>query len=423
MPEDAEPSNPPQAAPSPAVVCSGTPRQRDPPIFSGTDDQDVDDWLSTYDRVSVHNKWNDVDKLSYVLFYLSGVASLWFRNHESDCSTWAQFRTRFQEVFGRPAVRKLKAEQQLRGRAQQKGENFTSYIEDVVDLCRRINPSMTEDEKVKNVMKGIEDDAFQMLLARNPRTVTDIIALCQSYEELRKQRISTRRALSTDGAISSLTDSNIAATSNPPLFDQIKQFIREEVARQLSLLPTAQASESTLSPELRQVIHDQVADVVPLVQQPPPVTAPLTYAAVAARQRPFSAPAQYAPTSAFSSTPPAAVNYTPAGSYYPPPQPLHLARPAVRAFNPWRTQDNKPICFSCGIAGHVARFCRRRPWYPSDSARPQNSGVGFPYHPAAAAPRFDASPPPSRASRRSPSPRRRSLSPLIRRPEAVQEEN
>ncbi|KAH8035831.1 hypothetical protein HPB51_009827 [Rhipicephalus microplus] len=38
-----------------------------------------------------------------------------------------------------------------------------------------------------------------------------------------------------------------------------------------------------------------------------------------------------------------------------------FSRPPPRRFqNPWRTQDNRPICFACGIAGHVARFCRRR---------------------------------------------------------------
>ena len=205
MPDDAGQSNVPQA--SPAVFCSGTPRQRDPPIFNGAEDQDVDNWLSMYDKVSVSNKWNEADKLSFVSFYLSGVANVWFHNHESEFPTWTAFKARLQEVFGRPAVRKLRAEQQLRNRAQQKGENFTSYIEDVVDICRRINPSMTEDEKIRNIMKGIEDDAFQMLLAKNPQTVNEVVTLCQSYEELRKQRLSTRRALIPEGTLSALTNS------------------------------------------------------------------------------------------------------------------------------------------------------------------------------------------------------------------------
>lgn len=41
-------------------------------------------------------------------------------------------------------------------------------------------------------MKGIEDDAFHTLVAKNTQAVADLIQLCQSCDELRKQRMSTR---------------------------------------------------------------------------------------------------------------------------------------------------------------------------------------------------------------------------------------
>lgn len=166
---------------------------------------------------------------------------------------------------------------------------------------------MTEEEKIRNILKGIEDDAFQMLLAKNPQTVNEVITLCQSYEELRKQRLSTRRALMPDGTLSALTNSSCAVASDSSFLNQVKQFVREEVARQLSLLPAAQASESLLTPEIRQVIHEQVAGIVPLAHRPDPVTAPLTYAAAAAKPRPPSAAVQYAPTPTFSSPLPATI--------------------------------------------------------------------------------------------------------------------
>lgn len=86
------------------------PRQRDPVIFNATDDQGAEDWLSQYEIVSAHNKWDDTDKLGYLNFYLAGVAQLWFNNHKADIPTWSSFKTRFAEVFGRPAVRKLRAD-------------------------------------------------------------------------------------------------------------------------------------------------------------------------------------------------------------------------------------------------------------------------------------------------------------------------
>ncbi|XP_077557320.1 uncharacterized protein LOC144172508 [Haemaphysalis longicornis] len=195
---------PTSAGQVPAIVCPGTIRPRDPASFSGLDDRDVEDWLSTFERISTHNKWDDAMKLNNVGFSFTHLAELWFNNHRREMSTWAEFKERFMKAFGRPEVRKLQAEQRLRVRAQKTGEDFTSYIEDVVDLCKRVDPSMLETERVKHILKGIDDDAFQMLLSKDPRTVSDVIRLCQSYDELRKQRAFTRRPLAQNEPLASL---------------------------------------------------------------------------------------------------------------------------------------------------------------------------------------------------------------------------
>ncbi|XP_077564355.1 uncharacterized protein LOC144179793 [Haemaphysalis longicornis] len=281
MPGDAQHTAPPSP---PAVICSGAIRQRDPPQFSGADDQDVEDWLSSFERVSAYNRWDEVTKLSNAGFSLRGVAEQWFLNHPADRSTWTAFTTNITRVFGRPAVRKLLAEQRLRERAQQAGETFTCYIEDVVDLCRRANPSMPEQDTVKHILKGIDEDAFQMLLAKNPQNVSEVVSLCQSYEELRRQRTLTRRRLSQrDDPLCALE-----VDGNPSLLRRIKELIREEVARQISLLPCLpQQSSPTQDPAqsspLHQIIRAQVADAISAAPEPLPVTPPLCYAEVAAR--------------------------------------------------------------------------------------------------------------------------------------------
>lgn len=66
--------DPPVVRPAPTIICSGATRQRDPVKFNGTDDQDAEDWLSSYERVSIHNNWDDVMKLSSVGFYLNLLA-------------------------------------------------------------------------------------------------------------------------------------------------------------------------------------------------------------------------------------------------------------------------------------------------------------------------------------------------------------
>ncbi|XP_077512633.1 uncharacterized protein LOC144123737 [Amblyomma americanum] len=279
MPKDSSPTS---AALPPTVVCAGALRQRDSAVFSGTGDHDVEDWLTSYERVSTHNKWDDALKLNNVIFYLTDVANLWYRNHEAGITSWSAFKQNFADVFGRSAVRKLRAEQLLRARAQLPGENFTSYIEDVVDLCSRADSSMPERAKIDHILKGIDDDAFQMLLAKNPATVVNVIAQCQSYDELRKRRLLTRSPLSNPEPLGALTSDSDHST----LLPQIKQFVREEVARQLSLIHPSPDAPSPLGFSLHRVIREQVAEALPTLSEVHSVP-PLSYTEAATHYSPL----------------------------------------------------------------------------------------------------------------------------------------
>lgn len=49
-----------------------------------------------------------------------------------------------------------------------------SYIQNVLTLCGKVNPSMSEEEKVAHMRKGIAVDLYQVLLAQNYQIVKDL---------------------------------------------------------------------------------------------------------------------------------------------------------------------------------------------------------------------------------------------------------
>lgn len=249
-----------------------------------------------------------------------------------------------------------------------------------------------------------------MLVARNPQTVADVIQLCQTYDELRKQRASTHRAAQDTADISTLA--NDASADHTVLLPHIKQFIREEVARQLSLVAhTPEPATSSIEPPLRHVIERQVAQALPTAPPPLPVTTP-TYAAVLARPQAPSLSGAYPATGSFYTSPPPSRTV-----------PHHSSPTGPPIVNPWRTFDNRPICFACGRAGHIARHCHRRSFRsqegaasPTYQAAQHSQRVSSPVADSFSTRRpFD--------SRRSSSPRRRSISPMLRRPSPAREEN
>lgn len=100
----------------------------------------------------------------------------------------------------------------------------------MVDLCKPVDPSMTEGAKVKHNLKVLDNYALQMLLAKIPQTIAQVVYLCRSFEHLRKQRALNRQVCAQAERLSIL-----AATYKdyPTLYSRKKDFMREEVAFQV----------------------------------------------------------------------------------------------------------------------------------------------------------------------------------------------
>lgn len=130
---------------------------------------------------------------------------------------------------------------------------------------------MTAAAKIQHATKGIDDDVFQMLLAKFSLTVADVVTLCQSYDQLRKQRALTRRPYQRDEPLAGLS----FISDHSSLVTQIKTFVCEEVTRQLSLVSTVtqhpdpppqlpQQQPTSLASMLRHAIQEQIADALPV---------------------------------------------------------------------------------------------------------------------------------------------------------------
>ncbi|GBM08353.1 hypothetical protein AVEN_108356-1 [Araneus ventricosus] len=128
---------------------------RNPCFFSGDEKQDASRWLKDFERIASYNHWDDQMKLANVVFYLADTARLWFDNNEDDFTNWAAFQESLEKTFCRIEENRRQAERLLQTRAQLPGESSESYIQDVLSLCKRVNQSMPENEKIAHLMKGI----------------------------------------------------------------------------------------------------------------------------------------------------------------------------------------------------------------------------------------------------------------------------
>lgn len=131
-------------------------------------------------------------------------------------------------MFAVACDRKHLSTEKLAKRSQREDETFTSYIEGVLWLCRRVDPDISESGKVSNLMKGVVENAFQVLLAKGSSMVAEFAKSCKTLEGMQKSCLekSTFHRLP-----------NIAACFSPPVdAAHIRALVKEVVREELRVI-------------------------------------------------------------------------------------------------------------------------------------------------------------------------------------------
>ncbi|UYV71143.1 hypothetical protein LAZ67_8001868, partial [Cordylochernes scorpioides] len=303
---------------------------RNPSIFTGERNQNPEKWLKEFHRVARYNCWDDSMCLANVYFFLQGTAHRWYENVEEKINSWDIFVKMFSQNFGHHVTQKDQLAENLKTRAQGKEETSDSYIQDVLHLCREVNPAMMENEIVAHLRKRISEEIYQSIIILDIASIDEFIKWCRKIEASNKKRVNKRVVFDRLPNVAA-----IDSADSESMEDLIRRIVREEVHRALNPESTT-PDPSSLKEIIREEIEKNVASISKPIQRPPP------------RQ---SYPNQ---TRTFSQVP---------RRQYPTQTPIYNQTPPQRRTDEWRTHDNIPICFNCGRPGHVKRYCReRRQW-------------------------------------------------------------
>ena len=126
----------------------------DLPNFSGHPSEDVERFLTSIKNVTKANDESDnYEVLEIVRGKLTQSAGIWFDNNESSFTKWSDFETAFRYRYF-PTTLAHQNFDKLKQRAQQHDETVTSYFDDIVKLCRDIDPKMSEKIIIHHLMSG-----------------------------------------------------------------------------------------------------------------------------------------------------------------------------------------------------------------------------------------------------------------------------
>ncbi|CAF3119004.1 unnamed protein product, partial [Rotaria sp. Silwood2] len=145
----------------------------DLPNFSGHPSEDVERFLKSIKNITKANDESDNHEiLEIVRGKLTQSAGIWFDNNENKFNKWADFETAFRNRYFSTTMIHKKFDT-LKQRKQLYDEPVTSYFDDVVNLCREIDPAMSEQIIIQHLMSGVNPD-FKKELSRRESSMNTL---------------------------------------------------------------------------------------------------------------------------------------------------------------------------------------------------------------------------------------------------------
>ncbi|CAM4771186.1 unnamed protein product [Rotaria magnacalcarata] len=130
----------------------------DLPNFSGHPSEDVERFSKSIKNITkATDESNNHEILEMVRGKLTQSAGLWFDDNEHNFRTWFDFEIQFRNRYFSTTMTHTKFDK-LKQRIQLPDEPVTSYIDDVINLCREIDPHMSDSIIIQHLMSSLNPD-------------------------------------------------------------------------------------------------------------------------------------------------------------------------------------------------------------------------------------------------------------------------
>ncbi|KAL4134765.1 hypothetical protein QTP88_006480 [Uroleucon formosanum] len=146
-----------------------------PNKFSGSISDNVDSFLKQYNRAALINGWSDNDKTLYIAAFLEGSALTFFDNIQDNIANikWIDLEKNLRKEF-EPIAQTEMIRLILEKRKQLEDESTVSYINEAESLCRRIDKNMSQEEIVRNIMKGLKPNIARYIGIMNNNNLNEL---------------------------------------------------------------------------------------------------------------------------------------------------------------------------------------------------------------------------------------------------------
>ena len=139
------------------------------PKFTGDPNQKVTQFINAVEHISSFAELNESMLHSIAIIKLGGSPFSWYDNNKEDLKSWQDLKQYLLERF-KPSLSATKT--RLKERKQQPGESLNAYYDDIIDLCKQIDPNMPLHTIVDYLQDGIRHN-LKIHVKRRLKTLND----------------------------------------------------------------------------------------------------------------------------------------------------------------------------------------------------------------------------------------------------------
>ena len=152
-----------------------------PPKFSGDVNDDVEAWLSRFNRYAVYRQLNDADKRNVFVLMLKGQAEAWLDSlPPNTIESWQQLKTAFENRFKQSALQKYKRAADLWKRVQAEDESVDNFI---TAMCKLGKAAGVGDEQLLfSIQHGFRPQILGHVIQRQPSNLDELLAAARLAE-------------------------------------------------------------------------------------------------------------------------------------------------------------------------------------------------------------------------------------------------
>jgi len=218
-----------------------------PNKFSGSISDNVDSFLKQYNRAALINGWSDNDKTLYIPAFLEGPALTFFDNIQNDITNikWVDLEENLRKEF-EPIAQTEMIRLILEKRKQLEDESTVSYINEAESLCRRIDKNMSQEEIVRNIMKGLRPNIARYIGIMNNKNLNELKENVRKYEMIEFMITGhipqTPSEIRSDIIQNQLNQINNPITEENKISNEIKEL--KQIIQKSLIMPEKQKSNS-----------------------------------------------------------------------------------------------------------------------------------------------------------------------------------